>query len=135
MRATLKLEFPSDPRFLALLRAVIGGVAEIVGFSEKEVCELKLAINEAVTNIIRHSLKNHFDRIIEIDLLLEERGLEVVLSDDGEPAEDPNLQPLEPSLDHPGRVGLYLIHQCMDKVLYERLSNNRNQLCLVKYLK
>ena len=96
---------------------------------------MKLAVDEAVTNIIHHSLKNDFDRTIEIDLVLAERGLEVFLRDDGEPAGDPNLQPLEPSPDRPGGVGLCLIHQCMDKILYERLSNNRNQLCLVKYFK
>jgi len=34
-----------------------------------------------------------------------------------------------------GGLGLHLMYECMDEVSYERLSNDQNQLCLVKYLK
>lgn len=135
MRANLKLQFPSDPRFLVVLRGVIGRVAKIAGFSGKEIGNLKLAVDEAVTNIIRHSLKNDFDRTIEVDLVLAEKRLEVILRDDGAPAGAPDLKPLEPSPCRKGGVGIHLIHKCIDKVTYERLSNDLNQLSLVKYLK
>lgn len=135
MGATLKLQFPSDPKFLSLLRGVIGTAAKMIGFGDKEVGNLQLAVDEAVTNIIRHSLKNDFNRTIEAELVLAERALEVVFRDDGEPAGKEDLKPKEPSPKRPGGLGLYLMHECMDKVSYERLSNDQNQLCLVKYLK
>ena len=135
MGATLKLQFPSDPKFLSLLRSLIGSAAKMVGFGEKEVGNLQLAVDEAVTNIIRHSLKNDFGRTIEAELVLGERALEVMFRDDGEPAGKDDLKPKEPSPNRPGGLGLYLMHECMDKVSYERLSNDQNQLCLVKYLK
>jgi anti-sigma regulatory factor (Ser/Thr protein kinase) len=68
-------------------------------------------------------------------LVLGERALEVVLRDDGEPPGEDDLKPKEPSPDRPGGLGLHLMYECMDEVSYERLSNDRNQLCLVKYLK
>jgi serine/threonine-protein kinase RsbW len=133
MSATLKLCFPSDPRFLSPLRAMIGSVAEMIGFGEKEIGMLQLALNEAVTNIIRHSLKNDFDRTIELDLELAERGLEIVLRDDGEPAVEVfDLRPSIPSPDRAGGAGLFLMYECLDKIHYERLSDNRNQLRFAK---
>ena len=133
MSATLRLHFPSDPRFLSALRAMIGSVAEMIGFGEKEVGMLQLALNEAVTNIIRHSLKNDFDRTIELELELAERVLEVVLRDDGEPAVEVfDCRPAAPSPDRPGGTGLFLMHECLDKIQYERLSDNRNELRFVK---
>ena len=134
MTATLKLQFPSDPRFLSLLRGVIANAAEMVGFGDKEVGNLRLVVDEAVTNIIRHSLKNDFNRTIEAELVLNDGGLEVVLRDDGEPPGEEDLHPKEPSPDRPGGLGLHLMHACMDEVRFERLPNDRNQLCLVKHL-
>ena len=134
MTATLKLQFPSDPRFLPLLRGVIASAAEMVGFDVKEVGNLRLVVDEAVTNIIRHSLKNDFNRTIEAELVLGEGGLEVMLRDDGEPAGEDDLRPKEPSPDRPGGLGLHLMHACMDEVRYERLPNDRNQLYLIKHL-
>ncbi len=136
MSATLRLQFPSDPKFLSVLRAVTGSVAEIVELSEKETGMLKLAIVEAVTNIIRHSLKNESDHTIEFDLVLAERELQFVLRDDGEAADGVfDVQPPAPSPNRPGGAGLCLIHECMDEILYERLPNNLNQLRLVKQLR
>ena len=136
MSKTLRLQFPSDPKFLSVLRAVIGSVAEIAEISEKETGMLKLAIVEAVTNIIRHSLKNEFDHTIEFDLVLAETELQFVLRDDGEAADGVfDIQPPAPSPNQPGGAGLCLIHECMDKILYERLPNNLNQLRLVKRLR
>jgi len=126
-----------DPEsLLSVLRAVTGSVAEIVELSEKETGMLKLAIVEAVTNIIRHSLKNEFDHTIEFDLVLAERELQFVLRDDGEAADGVfDVQPPAPSPDQLGGAGLCLIHECMDKIIYERLPNNLNQLRLVKQLR
>ena len=135
MGATLRVQFPSDPKFLSLLRGVISTTAKIVGFDEIEIGKLQLAVDEAVTNIIRHSLKNDFNRTIDAELTLDERALEVVLRDDGDPAEEDALNPKEPSADRPGGLGLHLMHECMDKVSYERTADNRNRLCLTKYLK
>ena len=136
MSATIRMQFPSDPKFLSVLRSVIGSVAEIVELSEKEIGMLKLAIVEAVTNIIRHSLKNEFDHTIEFDLVLAETELQFVLRDDGEAADGVfDVQPPAPSPDQLGGAGLCLIHECMDKILYERLPNNLNQLRLVKQLR
>lgn len=136
MSATLKLEVPSDPRFLSVLRAVVGKVAEVSGLAGAEADELKLAVDEAMTNIIRHSLGNDYCRTIEVSMVVGKERLEVVLTDDGGPVDHVCLhEPVEPSPSRTGGVGVYLIHQCIDKVRYRRLSNNRNRLSLIKYLK
>lgn len=136
MSTTFRLQFPSDPQFLTVLRAVTGRMGELAKLNEKQIGMLKLAIGEAVTNIIRHSLKNDFDRTIELDLIVSETRLEVVLRDDGDAAEGVfNRPPGTPSPNQPGGVGLCLIHECVDKILYERLPGKGNQLRLIKYLK
>jgi serine/threonine-protein kinase RsbW len=135
MSETLRLQFSSDPKFLSLLRKLVAAAAEMVGFGDIEIGNLQLVLAEAVTNIIRHSLKNDFTRIIEADFVLHERALEIVLRDDGEPAGEEDLRPKDPDPDRPGGLGLYLMHECMDKVVHERLPNDQNQLRLVIHMK
>jgi serine/threonine-protein kinase RsbW len=135
MSETLRLQFPSHPKFLSLLRKIVATAAEMVGFGETEIGTLQLIMAEAVTNIIRHSLKNDFCRTIEADFVLREGAFEVVLRDDGEPAGEDDLKPKDPSPDRPGGLGLHLMYECMDEVSHVRLPNDQNQLRLVMHLK
>jgi anti-sigma regulatory factor (Ser/Thr protein kinase) len=124
---------PSDPRFLAVVRAAVGEVGLVYGLPEESRRELILAVDEAVANVIRHAYKNRHDQEIELNCRIGGDQMEFTLLDQGEPPDPTRIcgQPLnEVSLS--GR-GTHLIRAIMDEMCYERVPGG-NQLKLIKHL-
>ena len=51
---SIVLSLPSQPRFLGLLREVVGRAADLLGFDEEEKQCTMLAVNEGFANIVEH---------------------------------------------------------------------------------
>lgn len=130
----VSLKVPSDPKFLSLVRKVVGKAAELAGFDEKDVCQVQLAITEACSNIIRHSYKNDYSQEIEIEVAIGDEGISMIVKDQGESAGNSILEPIEKVELTPGGLGVNLIHKCMNEVDYERVNDHTNRLCMVKRL-
>jgi len=137
----LKLELRSDPGMLCVIRAVMEQLTEEFGFAEAECRSVTRAVDEALTNIMRHAYGGRPDQPIEMRCTRTVRrsgedrgdGFEVVLSDEG-PAVDPSkLRGRHLDEIKPGGLGLHFIRQSMDVVEFKRTSG-KNQLRLVKYL-
>jgi serine/threonine-protein kinase RsbW len=137
----LRLELQSNPELLCAVRGAMEKLTERMGFPESECRSVTRAVDEAMTNIIRHAYGNQPDQPIELTCyrarggpsgeLLE--GLEIILKDHGAPAEPEKMQgrPLEEV--KPGGLGLHYIRQSMDIMEFSR-ADGTNQLRLVKYL-
>jgi anti-sigma regulatory factor (Ser/Thr protein kinase) len=132
----------SNPRWLSVVRAAVERLTETLGFPAVQCRSITRAVDEALTNIVRHSYGNrqgqpitmYFRRARRRRQCAEvESGLEILLCDRG-PAVDPSKfrgRPLEEI--RPGGLGLYFIRQAMDVVEFRRESAT-NRLRLVKYL-
>src|SRR5262249_62544 len=100
------------------------------------------AVDEAITNIMRHAYKNHPGQPIDVHIRrLEPRaakgqhgdGLEILLSDRG-PAIDPaKMRGRKLDEIKPGGLGLHFIRQSMDVVEFKGFRGT-NLLRLIKYL-
>jgi serine/threonine-protein kinase RsbW len=140
-RLMLKVDLRSDPSLLCVVRGMVTQLAEVIGFSAAECRSVTLAVDEALSNIIRHAYKGLRERTIQVSLSrIETRnngnrreGVEILLEDRG-PAVDPTKFRARP-LDEvkPGGLGLHFIRQSMDTVQYKR-SGRINRLRLLKYL-
>jgi anti-sigma regulatory factor (Ser/Thr protein kinase) len=124
---------PSDPRFLSVVRATVEELCGTYGLSKEECVGVKLAVDEAVANVIRHAYKNRHDQTIEFECLVDDRQMEFTLLDQGE-APDPKKICAGPMDDVAlsGR-GTHLIKAVMDEVLYQMVPEG-NQVKLVKRL-
>ena len=136
----LKLEFPSDPKLLCAVRGALERLAELFGCSAEDIRAVTRALDEALTNIMRHSYLGKLDQPIEIAFSRVPRptstgpgeGLEILICDHG-PAVDPaKLRGRQLDDIKPGGLGLHLIHQSMDSVEYRR-DGDMNLFRLVKY--
>jgi anti-sigma regulatory factor (Ser/Thr protein kinase) len=137
----LKLDFRSDPSMLCVVRGAIERLTEVTGFSAADSRSITRAVDEAITNIMRHSYKNHPGKEIVLQVLRLKPsarpdrgdGLVFLLCDRG-PAVDPAKMQGRP-LDEikPGGLGLHFIRQSMDIVEFKR-ARGGNLLRLVKYL-
>lgn len=138
----LKLEFPSNPELLCAVRGAIERLTERMGFSERECRSVTRAVDEAVTNIIRHAYGGRSNQPIvltcncthEAAKSAAAQGLEIMLEDRGEPADPEKLRGRSLDEIRPGGLGLHYIRESMDVVEFSR-SGGTNQLRLVRYLR
>jgi serine/threonine-protein kinase RsbW len=123
----------SDPRLLSVIRAVTGQIAHVAGFSSKQIEQIKLAVDEICTNIIRHTYKG--DPLQEMVLLygLSEKGLEIHIQDFGKKVDPRLLQNPRPSSPKPGGLGLSLIRSAVDEIELVAPTAVGNKYRLVKY--
>ena len=52
------LRIPSRAEYVLLARLVVSSVGQLAGFGAEDIYDLKLAVTEAVTNVIRHAAVN-----------------------------------------------------------------------------
>jgi anti-sigma regulatory factor (Ser/Thr protein kinase) len=102
------------------------------GFRDLTAWPLQVALDEILSNIVRHAGAGPTEAIIDVTVELRNDTLEMTVSDDG-PAFNP-LQLPEPDVTaaleerRPGGLGVHLVRKLMDHVEYRRVEG-RN--CLV----
>ena len=91
-----------------------------------------MAVDEACTNIIRHCYGGDCHGHIELELQVGEDRLVIILRDEGTPF-NPDQVP-DRNLDEvrPGGLGLHLIHEIMDEVIYQPGPAAGTELVLTK---
>jgi len=143
-RLLLRMELRSNPEVLCVVRSAVTRLAKLLGFSESDNNLVILALDEALTNIIRHAYQGQRERYIEATFRLlqvpgsgvPQQAFEIVLEDEGLPGDVKRLNP--PPLQEapveelkPGGLGMHFIRTNMDKVEFRR-RDGRNLLRLVK---
>ncbi|XWN37008.1 MAG: ATP-binding protein [Balneola sp.] len=122
---------------LAKVRDFVAEHAESLGLSEKEIGNIRLAVDEAYTNIIKHAYKNFPAKPVEIELGSDNSQLWISIKDEGE-SFDPGAYN-EPDIreriknKQRGGMGVYLIRKLMDNVQYNR-SGHMNEIRMIKHL-
>ena len=136
----LNLEMRSHPGLLCVVRGAMEPLMEMLGLSESERRSIIRAVDEALSNIIRHSYRGRPDKVIDVSCRSLQphartktgQGVEILLFDCG-PAIDPaklHGRPLDEI--RPGGLGLHIIRDTMDSVEYTR-TGRFNRLRMVKY--
>ena len=133
-RLQIKFSVPSDPRYLGVVRGAIGPLAAVIGWDESECRAIVLAVDEALSNVIRHAYHNRTDGCIELECRESTGGLEITLSDTGDAPDRSKICAREIGCDQPGGLGTHIIKDVMDKVSYEK-SPAGNRLVAVKLLR
>jgi serine/threonine-protein kinase RsbW len=101
------------------------------------ISDIVLAVDEAVTNIIRHGYQLQVGTI-EITISYQSNRLEIRLRDEA-PAFDPTQmdppdQNIPLSQRKPGGLGVFMMRQLTDDLQYQPLADGRNELLLVKQI-
>lgn len=128
--------FSADCANLVKISEFVCAYAQNLPFNPKQIFEIDLAVDEACSNIIDHAYNDVSQGQINIHLDHTEVAMKIVLQDKGL-AFDLSSVP-KPDLDGPLEerrergLGVYLIHQLMDQVIYEPSLRNGNRLTLIK---
>jgi anti-sigma regulatory factor (Ser/Thr protein kinase) len=137
----LKLEVRSQPAMLCVVRGALEPLMEALGFTEEQNRAIIRGVDEAVSNIMRHSYQNCPDKLIEVRCNRLERrlngasvpGVEIVLYDCGPAVDTTKIEPRSLDEIRPGGLGLHIIRSSMDAVEYKR-AGGMNRLRLVKWV-
>ena len=123
---------------LSVFREFISDCCNRHNVPDETVFELKLAVDEACTNVMEHGYQGMDPGSIILSFRVEPDRVLVQITDFGhvfEPASVPQPD-LEAALeDRPlGGMGLYLIYKTMDNIDYQS-SEDGNTLTFTKYIK
>jgi serine/threonine-protein kinase RsbW len=121
---------------LEAISEFIAQAAEEAEFDSKGIYAIKLAVDEACSNIIEHGYKERAGGQIRCSYKQLESGLKIIIQDWGKPFKpdeipDPNfdveLQDLKPR-----GAGLYFMKNLMDEVRFDFDSGDGNLLIMIK---
>ena len=129
----MQLKVRADLGQLRRIREFVTDSASALGAEPTSFDDLRLAVDEAVTNIITHGYEGAGD--IELELSSEGSDLIVRLCDNA-PSFDPNLAPpadlrLPGDRDKPGGLGVYLMQSAMDEIIHRSIETG-NELVMTK---
>ena len=96
-----------------------------VGFSDKELFGMRLALEEAIVNAIKHGNRCNPAKQVAIRYQLSEDQIVLEIEDEGAGFDPDGLpDPLAPeNLERPGGRGVFLIRQYMSWVQYNEKGN------------
>jgi len=129
----LRMVINTQPRLLHILRGVVRYYAREGGFSDSEVNALAVAVDEATTNVIRHTYHGNPSGTMALDVIDYADRLEFVIEDSGPKVRPESIRHRPLDEVRPGGLGTYFIKCFTDGSSYDEAFTEGNRLRLVKF--
>lgn len=124
MTSSLRLTLQRDLAELSRLRRVSTPFLEECGASARTIYRTSLALEEAVSNIMRHAAGV---QDIAVELAITDEGVDLTIEDDGsafDPLQVPEPDTTAPLLERPtGGLGIHLLRNMTDEFRYDRVGS------------
>lgn len=135
-RDIAEIRICSDPGELARVRKRIQAESRAVGFAEDIVGEIALAVDEALSNVIRHGYGGPCDRPIDVKIerlrLGDDREIRITVRDYGRQVDPAEINPRAIENVQPGGLGVHIIKTVMDEVVYSPAEGGGMRLIMRK---
>jgi serine/threonine-protein kinase RsbW len=147
---SVRLQIPSSPEWVRVVRLAVLGVASRMKFSDDDVEDIKLAVSEACNNAILHARSHATEeneaREVEIEITPYSNRLEICVADGGRiPApglESPQHSPHQKHDSHASHssdlresgLGLFLMQSLMDDVQHFTGDDQNTEVRLTKFV-
>jgi anti-sigma regulatory factor (Ser/Thr protein kinase) len=134
------LHICARPEYLCVARTAVRQVIQVVGLKEDKDESVVLAVEEALTNVIRHSYGGPCDKPIIIKLSKidscdkNKPALEIVIRDFGKQVSLEDIKKPDPGKIKPGGLGVHIIQSVMDEIEFSPADDCGMQLRMVKYI-
>ncbi len=127
-----QIEILSDPACLKMVRDTVASFCALAGMGESEKCQVVLAVDEACSNIIRHSYEGAVDKPIICEGKVEDGAVVIILRDYGKKIDLSKIGPRNLSDVGPGGLGVHFMREVMDSVEFEDCGEEGTRLLLRK---
>ena len=131
----IHIKVASHPENLKQIREAITDVTSKAGFSKEIAGSIILAVDEACSNVIKHSCQHDHTKEIILEIEPDKKCLTISIIDDGIKFDVDSVEARDINEVRPGGLGLYIMEQVMDKVEYSQTPDGLNKLKLTKNLK
>ena len=122
LSSDIHLTLPARPENVAVVRHVLGALSDALGLPVALTEDIRLAVTEACTNVVRHAYPDD-DGAIDVVVRTEGAALEVIVADAGR-----GMGP-SPDTSGPG-LGLPLIAALTDSVRVERTTHAGSRMTM-----
>ncbi len=128
-----QLTAPNRIEHLNAVTAYVSEVARITGFNDKEVEQIHLALEEAVSNVIRHGLEMNPDESFTVVCEQSDSDLCIRIQEKGVPFDPSRIPDYSPDahLEQSSGLGSFLMKKMMDEVRYINRGELGKEICLV----
>lgn len=109
----IKMTLPTEPKLISVIRMTASSIANHIGFNIEEIEDVKIAVSEACSNVIKYSNVETFDLYFSsgedfIEVQVEDKGTGCNSEEIKDPIFDENRSC--------GGLGIYIIKTLMDDV-------------------
>lgn len=120
--ADIQIRVRSDPRYLSVVRSAVEEAARRLGFTDDAAHKIVLAVDEALTNVIRHGYGGRTDGaiVLSINPVTQngKRGVEFNVFDRCSVTDLSKIKARDMKDVKPGGLGVHIIQEVMDHVDY-----------------
>lgn len=134
----VEIRIGAHPEYLVLTRMVAQKMSELCGLNEKDRDNVTLAVEEALTNIIRHGYGGPCGEPIIVRITKTYRDcsqaetLEVTIRDFGKQVDPATIKSRDLDDVKPGGLGVHIIKSIMEEVTYSPMEGGGMQLRMIK---
>ena len=126
-----RFELTASSEVLSPFRKALRQILSESGWEKKPVEEILLAVDEALTNIIRHAYQGGAGKMM-VSVLTDDDKVEIVLEDQGQKFDPTRVPSPELPRHRPGGLGIHFIRTIMDQMIYDDHGSAGNRLRLIK---
>ena len=136
----VEIRISASPEYLSVARSAVRKVVELVGLAEHQADGVILALDEALTNVIRHSYGGPCNEQILVTMRrrhADKKGadsLEFIVRDFGKQVDPETIKGRDLDEVRPGGLGVHIIRSVMDEVEYSCPLDGGMKLRMVKYV-
>lgn len=127
-----RFELNASSEVLSPFRKELRQILSGEGWEKKTVEEVLLAVDEALTNVIRHAYQEKAGKI-EVFAQASPEKIEIILEDHGRRFDPTQVPPPKLPCERPGGLGVHFIRTIMDQMIYEGHDPETNRLHLIKH--
>ena len=135
MKDLAVIKVQSDPKYLSVIRTVTAKMGELYGLSESAIEDIKLGVDEACSNVIKHAYGGDIHQSILVRYRMTQKGFEVLIEDHGVKVQPESIEGRNLDDIRPGGLGVHLIKRAFDIVQFDQKKRKGNRLRLVRFKK
>jgi len=137
-RPDLRLQLVSHPRYLCAVREMIATVSRQLTFNEAQCCQIALAVDEALANVMKHGYEGKADGQIWLEVFPlgdtgKGPGVKVVIEDEARQVDPATIKSRDLADIRPGGLGVHIIREVMDETRYEKRDGTGMRLTMIKH--
>jgi len=132
MNKLARIHILSNTEMLKPLRQFVCELKEKISCTQKNIEDLRVALNEACMNVIQHAYKNRNDEEIVIEFWVNKNTIEIKVIDSADAVDIESIKSRALDDVRPGGLGVHFIHQVMDSVEYKNNTNGKGNVLVMR---